>query len=519
MKRWLIAFALLLGAVFCSSGVEDVATPTVGETETPIPTLTQTSQPSLPPVVGEDPYYNVGVFYYPWYGNPEVDGEWIHWEEGNRNPPLDIGSPHYPVLGAYSSVDPNVVAQHFAWLRETGVGVIISSWWGQGTYEDKAVPTLLDAAERYGIKVAFHIEPYGGRSASSLVEDVEYLYEEYGDHPAFFRSTASSRWSPDDRAKGMFFVWLIEFRDSNSGRVEADYWLEAMDAIHALPDGGLVIANTTQGAWVDGGHFDGLYNYASLNSEPDFLWARSLPPDAWYVPSVVPGFAMRSSSSPFLPRLEGATYRNQWAAALGMEVEPHMVTITSFNEWHEGTQIEPAEPGAANGQGYAYMDYGLLPPDGYLLLTREQVGKFLMMTWPVTYRARIKITTTSDWTTFGLLSGGAWMRPNLVLVSEEADYAGMDGDWFVLLQPLSRAESGGSVEMVVDVLLTGLEPGGTLVFAIERGGLGSTTVELMNYLGATPSLVDTFWWGGNNLDERNTLTVETPASGLLGSSP
>ncbi len=25
------------------------------------------------------PNYNVHIFYYPWYGNPESDGQYIHW--------------------------------------------------------------------------------------------------------------------------------------------------------------------------------------------------------------------------------------------------------------------------------------------------------------------------------------------------------------------------------------------------------------------------------------------------------
>ena len=84
------------------------------------------------------------------------------------------------MLGAYSIADKAVLAQHFAWLREAGIGVIISSWWGQGSREDRAVPLLLEIAEEYGIKVAFHIEPYGGRTANRLLDDVKYIYDRYG---------------------------------------------------------------------------------------------------------------------------------------------------------------------------------------------------------------------------------------------------------------------------------------------------------------------------------------------------
>jgi hypothetical protein len=490
--------------------------PTAAPTVTPSPSPT----PTLPLATGPDPSLRVAAFYYPWYRTPEIDGYWDHWD-GTFRPPLDIASDYYPVLGAYSVGDRAVLAQHFAWLREAGVGVIISSWWGQRSREDQAVPLLLDVAELYGIKVAFHIEPYGGRTADRLVDDVRYLYTKYGDHPAFYRSTASSRWSPDTRSKGLFFVWAISVPDHDSPAVGPDYWQEAVDAIHALLDGGLVIANATEGYWVDGGHFDGLYNYATLHlDENSFSWARTLPPDAWYIPSVLPGFSARRIGYPLedhVDRRDGATYEAQWEAALG--VEPAMVTITSFNEWHEGSQIEPAAAGATNGLGYTYVDYSPLSPDAYLTLTRQLADQFLAATWPATYRARIRFVTTSDWTDFVLVDGATWLRPSLVSASEEATHALFEGDLLSLSQPLARAEAGGEVEMVVDLLFADCESGGTIVFEIERGHLGSTRVELYNYLGIEPVVVGTFEWGGINPGARNATAFQIPAEMLMAPVP
>jgi hypothetical protein len=64
----------------------------------------------------------VAAFYYPWYRTPEVDAYWDHWCEGAFNPPLAIASHFYPAPGAYSIADPVILAQHFSWLREAGVG-------------------------------------------------------------------------------------------------------------------------------------------------------------------------------------------------------------------------------------------------------------------------------------------------------------------------------------------------------------------------------------------------------------
>lgn len=242
------------------------------------------------------------------------------------------------------------------------------------------------------------------------MSDIKYLYANYGNYSAFYRNTASNRWSPDKRSKGLFFVWAIGIPDHNSAAVEANYWQKAMDAIHNLSDGGLVIANTTDSQWVDGGHFDELYNYATLHLEKSdgFLWAHSLPPGAWYIPNVLPGFSAQRIGYPvedFVPRDNGATYDAQWRAALNMGVEPALITITTFNEWHEGTQIEPSAVDVTNGRGYTYNDYGALPSDGYLTLTNKWINNFLAITWPETRLMRIRVTTTSDWTDFYLASG------------------------------------------------------------------------------------------------------------------
>jgi glycoprotein endo-alpha-1,2-mannosidase len=358
-------FALLFGIGFFTACAPDSAIqhPSLISTETSTPVgVSESATPEIKPtkIEGPDPSYKVAAFYYPWYGNPGIDGQWIHWTQNNHVPPDDIASDYFPELGAYSSNDPTVVAQHMKWLRQAGIGVMISSWWGQGSKEDQAIPLLLKTAEEYGIKVAFHIEPYNGRTPESLVSDIKYIYENYGSSPAFFRLTATSRYSPSDQPKGIFFVWSIQDQATH----DFSYWQKALDEIHALPESGLVIANSLEAAWIADSHFDGLYNYATLHLEQDggFAWARSLPPDSLYVPSVIPGFSairIGYADNTYVPREDGSTFDTQWNSALNTGVEPAMVTITSFNEWHEGSMIEPPQFSASDGNGYAYADFGM----------------------------------------------------------------------------------------------------------------------------------------------------------------
>ena len=524
--RFFIALYVLAFLTACASQ-SAIPSPSLSpaETATPANAPGPGDLESTPaPLEGPEPSYKVAAFYYPWYGTPQTDGKWIHWTQNNHLPPEDISSDYFPALGAYSSNDPAVLAQHMEWLRQAGIGVIITSWWGQGSREDQAVPLLLQAAGTYEIKVAFHIEPYNGRTAESLVSDIRYLYETYGSNPAFFRSSATSRYSPDAAAKGMFFVWNIGSKGAEGERVEAEYWRQAMDSIHTLPQGALIIANTTNGSWVDSGHFDGLYNYATLHLEESngFDWARSLPPDSLYVPSVLPGFSARRVGYPertYVERREGRTYDEQWTAALGTGIQPELVTITSFNEWHEGSIIEPAQSGVRDGNGSAYTDFGTLPPEGYLNRTRLWAEKYVSMSWPSTHRARISLATTSDWTTLGVLSGGSWMRPRLISAGTPHTSAEIEaGDRFLLTQSLADAEAGNRVEMIWDVLLTGLTPGQELILQIDRGNLGKTQVTIFNHLGETPVEVANFEWDQVTTG-RNSHQIAIPADLLIRTTP
>lgn len=83
--------------------------------------------------------YDVHIFYYPWYGNPEHDGKYLHWNHpylphwdkieaakwpsGQHKPPDDIGANFYPQLGPYSSGDPVVVEDHMKQVQLSGAGI------------------------------------------------------------------------------------------------------------------------------------------------------------------------------------------------------------------------------------------------------------------------------------------------------------------------------------------------------------------------------------------------------------
>ena len=74
-------------------------------------------------------------------------------------------------------------------------------------------------------------------------------------------------------------------------------------------------------------------------------------------PSVGPGYdARRGSGDVFVKqRRNGATYDSMWRMAIAAHAD--RVTITSYNEWHEGTQIEPASWRPTWRGRYRYLSY------------------------------------------------------------------------------------------------------------------------------------------------------------------
>lgn len=68
-------------------------------------------------------------------------------------------------------------------------------------------------------------------------------------------------------------------------------------------------------------------------------------------------------------RDNGKYYTEGWTSAFSVP-EVSVISITSFNEWHEGTQIEPASDQPKQGD-YAYLTYNPLQPDYYLDTTKN----------------------------------------------------------------------------------------------------------------------------------------------------
>lgn len=129
--------------------------------------------------------------------------------------------------------------------------------------------------------------------------------------------------------------------------------------------------------------FDGLYTYfasdgfshgSTMSNWPD-LSAFCAKNGLLFIPSVGPGYIdtrVRAwNDANTKDRANGDYYREHFKMAHTSKAD--IVSITSFNEWHEGTQIEPA---SSHGYGnFTYLEYDK-NSEQYLEITRNMVNEY-----------------------------------------------------------------------------------------------------------------------------------------------
>jgi hypothetical protein len=293
---------------------------------------------------------SVAIFYYPWYGTPARDGAYTHWNQGGHVPPKDIASRFYPSGGLYSSSDDTVTRRQMRQIVAAGVDTVIVSWWGWGSQEDLRLPRVMEIARSAGLNVAIHLEPYRGRTAASVAADIEHLRQ----------------------------LGIRDFYIYGPGDISVLDWATVRPALLGVR----LFAQTSLLGFALSGGFDGVYTYTV--SQTTGLSFRLLCKSAHQAglvcaPSVGPGFdATRATPDTFVRgRENGATYDALWRRVIGANAD--IVTVTSFNEWHEGTQIEPARRATGTYQGYdgAWGLQGRAAQDSYLERTLD---------WSLQYR-------------------------------------------------------------------------------------------------------------------------------------
>ncbi|MBN1661552.1 MAG: glycoside hydrolase family 99-like domain-containing protein [Anaerolineae bacterium] len=278
------------------------------------------------------------AFYYAWYDQKT-------WNSGKV--------PDVPAE-PYASANRDAIARHVDQAKGAGIDALVLNWWGKGNPTEKNLKTLLDVAAEKGFKVAVDFDinsPF--MSPGTYAEHLAHLHSVHANHSAYLR------W----QGRPVVFFY-------NVARIPVGTWRNLRDSVDPNHTA-LWIAEGTDLSYqsvFDGHH---LYSIAWRNNVPP---AQTLP--KWgdrvrkynqehgaakvWVATVMPGYDDRKARGGgfVVGRNGGEYYRACWQAAIASR--PQWVIVNSFNEWPEGTYVEPSR-----AYGSAYLD-----------LTREWAARF-----------------------------------------------------------------------------------------------------------------------------------------------
>jgi hypothetical protein len=255
---------------------------------------------------------------------------------------------------------------------DAGADGLTLQWFAPGDRTDRNLGTLLTQAQGTGLRATViflhHIWPGAPANQAGVIEALRYLLTHHGTHPNFLKL----------EGKPVIFITDAYRVPLASGQTPQQAWA----AIRAQVD------PTGQAWWIVEGLdpsylavFDGLWVYKITHAAyPDAYlkanqwasavrqWEQQTGQRKLWVATLSPGWDDRRagckadvrvpSAAHQRARQDGAFYRATFEAALASQ--PDWLWVNSFNEWVEGTYIEPS------------VAYG----DLYLRLTQTFAAQF-----------------------------------------------------------------------------------------------------------------------------------------------
>jgi hypothetical protein len=373
----------LLDFTIFRKGYLTVTTPTPTATTTPIPSINKNFQPTAP-------YH--ATFYYPWSENPNTantDGikKWSYWDDSpngattKHTPPQNWFSNYLPdpnpekfdpTNELYSSFNDQNIYWQLSKMKEAKQEVGISSWWGQGHKTDKAfkkiITDIMNRSDnpypnlRWGLY--YENEGFGDPSTTQLISDLQYIKQNYADQPGMLKIDGK--------------VVVFVYGDATDDAEMADRWATARAAVPGI----YTVLKVYPGYTTDATKANSWHQYSPAGRSDQ---------QGNYSYSISPGFWLNGQEMRLCRNLDGAPQMKCKSDNPTLPVESfktaiqNMVSantawklVETWNEWGEGTGVEPAqkvnqvttgtasldtnEPSATNSNAYVSLLNQLLPP-------------------------------------------------------------------------------------------------------------------------------------------------------------
>jgi glycosyltransferase involved in cell wall biosynthesis len=285
-----------------------------------------------------------GAQYYCWYGNGIGSH---HWNDTTHAG----GVTDMPRLGYYASSSCSTIEGHWKLFDQMGLDFVVLNLHvdrnGTNAYEQAAARSIFSVVDGLdtNVRLAVQLCPYDC-TREQLAEAVEIIRESFVTRRSYFHY---------DGEPVLFYFWT-GLQDGNKP------WINFVDD---STQGFLRIASSLRmySAKEERSHSFGLFHGWSLFSPLELsapnnwerIWSQAYANSGagtrnLKIISVSPGYDDRHLRDPnrktnphrSIDRQQGATFRRMVSFAYSVQEPPDMVIVSTFNEYHENTHIEPS---------------------------------------------------------------------------------------------------------------------------------------------------------------------------------